>query len=291
MHLSTLPQQLFNGLSDASVYALVAIGITVTFGLTRLINFAHGEIVTIGAYASWLIARRGGAGFLLGLLGAVIVTGLISLLLERTVFHLTIDKPINGFIVSLALILVIENLLVWKWTASPQHVVPAFSTVWQIAGIRISAMRAIVIVVTGLLLAALGWYGSRTWYGRAARAASMDREMLALTGVPVDRIITGTFVVGGMIAGLAGAFLGEINDITPFTGFDLIIKAFAVAIVGGLGSVSGAVVAAVMFGELEAVATALGAGAWIDSLLFAAMVIMVLVRPQGLMRGTEARVE
>lgn len=291
MSFPTFVQQLFNGMSQASIYALVAAGITVTFGLTRLVNFAHGEIVAIGAYTVFVLAPDGGGGFLIGLAGALVVTGVVSLALERGLFHFTIEKPVNGFLVSLGLILVIQNALIWQWTVLPKHVEPAFNVVWTFGDVRISAMRLLVIIVTLGTFAALAYVTSRSWYGMAARAAAMDREMLSMTGVPVGKVITGTFVVGGMLGGLAGAFIAELNDITPLVGFEIILKAFAIAIVGGLGSIGGAVVVAVIFGIFEALAIGFGAGDWVSPMLFAVLVIMVLVRPRGLFRGTEAAVE
>lgn len=291
MSFTTFVQQLFNGLSQASIYALVAAGVTVVFGLTRLVNFAHGEIVAIGAYTVFVLSPDGGGGFLIGLLGALLVTGIVSFVLERGLFQFTIEKPVNGFLVSLGLILVIQNALIWQYTVLPKHVEPAFTVVWTVGDVRISAMRVLVIVVTLVTFAVLAFITSRSWYGMAARAAAMDREMLGMTGVPVRRVITGTFVVGGMLGGLAGAFIAELNDITPLVGFEVILKAFAIAIVGGLGSIGGAVAVAGIFGVFEAMAIGLGAGDWVSVMLFAVLVLMVLVRPRGLFRGTEATVE
>ncbi len=291
MDLTSFGQQLFNGVSVGSVYALVAVGITIVFGLTRLVNFAHGEIVAVGAYTVLVLAAGGGPMFAVGLLGAVVVTGLLSLVLERGLFRFTIDKPINGFLISLGLILIIQNVLTAQWTINPQHVQPAVSTVWEWGGIRFTAQRVMIIVATAAIFAGLALVVTKTWYGRAARAAAMDREMLALTGAPVERVIMVTFVVGGALGGVAGAFIATLHAITPLIGFRLILKAFAIAIVGGLGSVSGAVLMAFLFGIFESLAIGLGVGAWVEAMLFAVLVLMVLVRPQGLLRGTEGAVE
>ena len=290
MDLTTFAQQVFNGLSTASIYALIAVGITLTFGLTRLVNFAHGEIVAVGAYAVFFLAPKGGASFIVGLIGAVLVTGVLSFVLERGLFRFTLDTPVNGFLVSLGLILIIQNALVAKWTINPKHADPFLSTIWEIGGVRIGAIRVIVIIVTVATFALLSWVFTHTWFGMAARAASMDREMLSLTGVPVARVITSTFVLGGMLAGLAGAFIAELNDITPLIGFRYVLKAFAVAIVGGLGNVKGAIYASLIFAMGEAMAIGLGLGAWVEAMVFGGLVAMVLIRPQGLLRGTEAAV-
>ncbi len=284
-------QQVFYGLSLASIYALVASGITVTYGLTRLVNFAHGEIVAIGAYTVLVVAPKGGGQFVLGLIAAIAVTAVVSLVLERGLFRWTIDDEIKGFLVSLGLIYIIENLFTAKWTINAQYVAPAVSHVWQAGGVRLSVERVIVIGAAAAVFGILWWVVNRTWYGMAARAAAMDREMLALTGVPVRRILTGAFVVGGALAGFAGAFFATLNDFDPTIGSQVIVQAFVVAIIGGLGNVGGAVAAAVIVGLLESMATLLGADQWVQAILFVVLIVVVMVRPQGLFKGTDVGAE
>jgi branched-chain amino acid transport system permease protein len=288
---SIVGQQALNGLSLAAVYALITVGITLVFGLTRIVNFAHGDLMALGCYATYLVARGGGLSFVVGLLAAVVVVGAISLALERGLFRFTLSTPISGFIVSLGLILIIENGLVARFSDTPLSVQPAVNALWTVAGVTIWSERLLVIGVAVIVFGLLYLVLTRTRVGLALQGASVDREMVALLGIPVGRLIAGVFVLSGILAGVAGALISTVVPITPFIGAAVITKGFAIALVGGLGNVAGALLAAVIIGLLEATVAGLGFGQWIDGSAFAVMILVLLLRPRGIFGGSEAHVE
>ena len=290
MDIWVVLQQAFNGLSVASIYMLVAVGITLVFGLTGIVNFAHGELMMLGAYAVLVVAPQGGPIFVIGLVAALAFVGLVSFALERGLFRYTLKRPVNGFLVSLGLILVIQNMLIEFWTITQKNVSPMFSTIWRYGDLRISSQRVFIIVVTAIIFTAFGLALRYSKVGVALRATALDRETATLMGIPVPRMIMLTFVGGGMLAATGGAFLATIYPISPMMGSTYVVKGFAVAIVGGLGNVGGAMIAAFLLGMAEAANAAFGFGEWTDAVSFALMILMLLLRPQGILRGTEAAI-
>ena len=283
-------QQVFNTLSSASVYALLAVGVTLVFGLTRIVNFAHGDLLTVGSYTLFLVAPGGAVLFLVGLPAAIVAVAVLSVVLERLLFRHTLVEPIRGFLVSLGLIQIIESALSYGFTASPRTVEPAVDRVWTFAGINMPVDRVIVIVGTILVFLALTYYLERTKAGLVIRAVAIDAETAGLMGAPVTKVIAGTFALGGMLAGAGGAFGALLAPVTPFLGYGLILKGFAVALIGGLGSVRGAVLGAVILAALETVVISVGLSTWVSFLGFALMIALLVVRPRGLLRGVEGEI-
>lgn len=285
-------QQVLNGLSIASVIALVAVGITMIFGLTRIVNFAHGEMLMIGGYAVWWIVAVAGIGgqsfelYILGLVTAVVLVGAFGFTLERVLFRATLDSPINGFIVSIGLIIILQHFVADIFTSEQQAIQKPIETVWDVGGVRVPAMRIFVIGATAALILGLYLGINRSRWGRALRASAADRETAALMGIPVRRYIMLVFFAGSAIAGLGGALLISLFPVTPFVGSSFVIKGFAVAIIGGLGNVTGAVIAALLLGLLEAMSAGYFAPEWVNAYAFGLMIVILLVRPRGLLRGS-----
>lgn len=284
-----IAQQFVNGLSLASIYALVAVGITLVFGLTGLLNFAHGEIMMLGGYVLLVIAPKGGPLFAVGMVCAILFVALVSILLERGLFRFTIKVPINGFLVSLGLIFILQNLLIANFTISPSFVEPPFPGILEIGELRISWQRIFVIAFAILTLLALFWLMTRTKTGLAMRAAAIHGETAELMGVPVPRLIAMVFVIGGVLAAVAGVLIATIAPITPILGANFIAKGFAVALMGGLGNVMGALIAAFILGVGEAMLAGFGFSAWVDVLSFGMLIAILMIRPQGVLRGSEAK--
>ena len=283
-------QQAFNTLSSASVYALLAVGVTLVFGLTRIVNFAHGDLLTVGSYTLFLVAPGGAVTFLFGLPAAIVAVAVLAVVLERLLFRHTLVEPIRGFLVSLGLIQIIESGLSYAFTASPRTVEPAVDRVWTVAGINMPVDRVIVIVGTIAVFAALTWYLERTKAGLVIRAVAIDAETAGLMGAPVTRVIAGTFALGGMLAGAGGAFGALLAPVTPFLGYGLILKGFAVALIGGLGMGRGAVLGGVLLAAVQGSVRSAGLSTWVSFLGFALMIGLLIVRPRGLLRGVEGEV-
>ena len=282
-------QQFINGLSIAAIVALMAMGVTLIFGLTGLVMFAHGELLMIGGFVTWLISYEVGAGFWVGIVIALLAVGLIGFLLERGLFRFTFNSPINGFIVSLGLIIVLQHLVVEVSPvgASIVSVQTPIDHTFDISGVKIPAMRVLTVIITIVLVLAMMMLIYRSGRGRALRASAIDRDTAALMGIPVRRYIMIVFLLGTAIAGLGGAVMIGRFPIDPYIGSRFVIKAFAVALVGGLGNPVGAVLAAVFLGLAEAFGTQYFKPEWSESYAFILMIIVLLVRPRGLLTGLQ----
>lgn len=284
--MQTFFQQLANGLVNGSVYALIAIGVTLVYGLTNLINFAHGQLVTVGAFAAWS-AVSSGVPFALAVLIAAAVGGLASLAMERGGFRFTAANPINGFILSLGLIFVIEGVMVERYGDSLHRIDAPISGVLKVGGVQISYQRLVVVAVAVVLTVALMLVLRRTKVGRATRAYAEDPRTTALMGVNTKLLIMGVFLVGGALAGAAGALLLSLFGATVTLGAGFVVKAFVVSLIGGLGSVEGAALAALAVGLAETFGGAYISTRWTDFFGYVLVIVIMLVRPSGLFKGSE----
>jgi branched-chain amino acid transport system permease protein len=290
--LTEFLQQLFNALRISGVYALVALGITVIFGLTGVVKFSIGELLTMGAFITFAFWDHS-VPYILAIPLAALVIGIVALFFERAAFRYTLENPINGFIVSLGLILVLQNLVVEIWGTTPRAMPPLFTQIWEVGGVRMPAHDWFIIWVTVGIIVGLFAFLRLSKYGRAIRACAEDRDAAALMGIPVDLVIAGTFVLGGMLAATAGGLLGSTNIINSYLGAQFLLKGFAVALVGGLGNIEGAVIAALLLGTTETMAAGYGdrltdgqAGLeWSGAYVFALMILVLLWRPSGLFRA------
>lgn len=280
-------QQVFNGLAIAGIYALVAIGISLIWGLTRLINFSHGEMLMIGSFVA-ITAYSFSQSFWVAAVVGTVAVGLLGVVLERGLFRFTLHEPINGFILSLGLIVVLQNVAVLVWGSRVQTLRPPFSGVVNFLGVFMPTQRLFVLVITLVLLAAFMVLLRRTRAGKVLRAAAEEPEAAALLGVPIGLIITIVFMIGSAVAGLGGVLFASLFPVTPFLGGHIVIKGFAVALIGGLGSISGVAVGALILGLGEALFAGYLATQWTAAVSFGLMVGILLLRPSGLFRGTEA---
>jgi branched-chain amino acid transport system permease protein len=284
--MQTFFQQIVNGLVIGSVYALIALGVTLVYGLTRLINFAHGELVTIGGFVAWSVIATG-APFAVGLLVGALAGGVASLLMERCGFQFTRKNPINGFILSLGLIFAIQGVLVVRYGDSLHRIDTPVDGKLTIGNVIISYQRLLVVGVALLLAALLVVYLRATKLGRATRAYAEDPATTALMGVNTNLLIMGVFVVGGVLAGAAGGLLLSLFGVTVTLGESFVVKAFVVSLIGGLGSVPGAVVAALAVGMAETFGGAYISSRWTDFFGYVLVVAILIIRPSGLFRGAE----
>lgn len=279
-------QQLFNALRISGVYALVALGITVIFGLTGIVKFSIGELLTLGAFLTFSFWDNDRLIFFLAVPAAALSVGMLTLLLERAAFRHTLEQPVNGFIVSLGLILVLQNVVIEAWGEEARAIPPVFKDIWEVGGVRMPAHDWFVIAVTAALIATLIGSLRFTKYGRAVRACAEDRDAAALMGIPVAWVIAITFALGGALAATAGGLLASMQIVHAYIGAQYLLKGFAVALVGGLGSIEGAVVAAILVGTTETMAAGYLYTEWRDAYTFALMILVLLIRPTGLFGAT-----
>lgn len=279
-------QYAVNGINMGAVYALIAAGITLVYGLSRIIHFAVGELVMLGAFIALTVWTQSD-NFWLGLGVAVPALALIGLVTERTVFRFTLREPLTGFIVSLGLILVLQGVAVEIWTPNPQYSNPPLEGSWDVAGVLMRKQAVVNTLIAAMVLALSYLVLMKTTYGKALRAVSDDQGAAALMGIPVSTIIMTTFVIGAALAGIAGWMVLTMGLITPFVGATYVLRGFAVALIGGLGNIQGAALAGLGLGIAESLAAGYVGPGWTDAYVFGAVVLILLWRPTGLAGGVE----
>jgi branched-chain amino acid transport system permease protein len=287
--MTTFVQSLVDGIGRGSTYALLALGISLIFGVMHLVNFAHAELITVGAYAAYFLADRGMGWWVLAPAIVLAAVG-ASLVVERGVFRwMRNTDPFTMLLASFAL----EQLshALWAVFVSPtkrsfQAPGWAFDT-WSVGAVRLEVMDLLTIGATVAVLAATAFVFRRTLFGIAVRAASEDFDAARLMGVRANRVISGAFAYAGLLAGIAGVFvLMRSPSAEPTLGGDYLVKAVVAAIIGGLGSFSGAVVGGLALGIAEVMLRGyLPDGSWdrlTDAVVFALVAALFIVRPQGL---------
>ena len=283
--MQTLIQQLVNSLSVASVTILIGIGITLIFGLAGIVNFAHGEFLMVGGMVTWFLVSTG-VNFFVALFGAMIVVGALGFVVERGLFRFTLDRPMSGFIMWIGLSVILQHVVIRIFNEVQKTIPDPVGQVWVIGGVNIIAMRAIVVAITAIVVAVTYFGISRSRYGIALRASIADQDTAALMGIPVRKYVTGVFIYGSLLAGLGGALMIALFPITPFTGSVVIIRGFAVSLIGGLGNVGGAVVGGLLLGLVDGLSAGYGSPEWTDAYSLVLMIAVLIIRPQGLLGGT-----
>jgi branched-chain amino acid transport system permease protein len=296
------PQDVANGIILGTTIALGAIGLTLTYSILRFANFAHGELVTWGAYAAlgalglWTavsgqgIGRIGSLSFGWPLLGALAVamavTAGLAVVLDRWLFRTLRRRgtPLVLVIASFGASLALRHLLVFLHGPQPDY----FTTEIQIAypilpGVRVTADQLVVLALTGLLVIALHLVLTRTTLGRAMRAASENPVLLQVIGIDPEAVARATWMVGGALAAVAGVFVGLTVQVRPLMGFDLLLLLFAAAILGGIGSVYGAILGGLLVGLAEALAVPLIGAEYRAAVSFLVLLAVLLLRPHGLL--------
>lgn len=279
--LSETGQVLVNGLAFGASLALVAIGLTLIFGVLRVVNFAHGALFMLGAYVTYYLMQAG-ANYLVALVAAVVALGLLGAGLEFAVFRRFRNRMLEGAVAAIALTLLIGNIGTRVFTGQPRVVHGPFNGALRFGGITLGADRAFVIVCSVVAVVVLHLAVKRTRYGKAMRAVQQDSYAASLQGIDASRVSMLSFAAATMLAGLAGALIAPTQVVTPSMGEAPLLLSFVVIILGGMGSVNGALVAALLIGVVQS-ATATywipQAALWVS---FLVAIGILLVRPTGL---------
>jgi len=286
-------QQAINAISIGSLYALMAIGLAMVFGILRLINFAHGDLIMVGSYAALLLLAAG-APFWVAALAGIAASTIAGLIMERVAY-----RPIRGapdvamLLTSFAVTILLENaaILLFTPTARP-FPAPAFlGTAFRFGPLRVASVDLVAISVAGILLVLLTLFVTRTQVGVSMRAASQDLLAARLVGINVNAVIAYAFAIGSMLAGVVGLlWSARVGKIDPLMGFYPVLKAFVASVIGGLGSLPGAVLGGYVLGILEILLQGLLPEAltpFRDGFVFVALIILLLFRPNGILGSTE----
>ena len=276
-------QQIYNGVAQSAIYLAIALGITLIYGLTRLINFAQGQLLVLSSFLTYQLVTDH-VPVWAAIIIAALAIALIGELLDLALFRRTLDNPLVGFVISLGLITVLQEITVMVWSPNDFSVAPPFAGVWHVGSIVFDHPRFLlivsVIVMVGILFAIM----ELTKVGRGIRALAENATTAELMGIPVRRYISITFIIGSALAGVAGALLATIYPFNAFSGTQLVLVGFAVAIVGGLGSVFGAAVAALLLTLPQTLASAYLSQSWAPAFGLIATIAVILWRPSGLFR-------
>jgi branched-chain amino acid transport system permease protein len=279
--LTILLQQLVNALTLGSLYVLVALSVTIIFGLTGIVNFAVGQLMMLSSYLTLVFVTLQ-IPFAISVVLAVVILAVVGIGLERGVFRWTLPQPVNGFILSLGLILILQALVIQGFGAGDRSIPQSLPFAVHVLGTSMGAQNLVVLgVAIAVMIVFLLWlYRSRD--GRALRAASEDRRTAGLMGIPATRLTALAFAVGVGLAAVAGGLTASLSVINPFIGSDYLLKGFVIATVGGLGNLTGAFVAGMLVALIEALSAQYLPVQWTNLYVFAAMVVILLIRPGGL---------
>lgn len=282
-------QALLNGLVLGALYFLMAVGFTMVFGIMRVINFAHGEFYMIGAFAISFLFGQLHIPFLLALLLVGLLVGVLGAGIERVIFKPFQGDELNGMIASLGLSIILVNLALVIFGPSPWSVPGFVSGILRLGTIVLPWSRLAAFGLAVLVLVGFWAFIQFTKYGRAMRATVQDEQAAKLQGIDIDKIYPVAFGIGVGFAGIAGGIMGPLFAVDPFMGLTPLVKAFIVVIIGGLGSVPGAVIAGMGLGILESYSSTFLGAAVTDFLQFALVIIILLIRPTGLFGEIEAK--
>ncbi|MBW1698201.1 MAG: branched-chain amino acid ABC transporter permease [Deltaproteobacteria bacterium] len=300
LYFQQLPQQLINGLTSGGIYALIAIGYTMVYGILGMLNFAHGEIYMIGGFTGWwvlhLLSRQhvpvmnAAVVVSLMIILAMGVTAVLGALIERLAYRPLRRAPrMNLLLSALGVSIFLQNTILTFQGAKARvfHVsslIPQGLRVFHLGGVVISFSRLLVIVVSFLLMASLSMMIKRTKAGKAMRATAQDIEAAAYMGVDVDRIIVLVFIIGSSLGGAAGALVGLLfTQVDYYVGFQAGLKGFTAAVLGGIGSIPGAMFGGLLLGFAESMAVTFFPTAYKDVVAFIILIAVLIFRPQGLM--------
>lgn len=277
-------QQIVNGMAIGGVYVLIALGLTTVFGILGIAHFAHGSVSMFGGYLTFFLVVMQGLPLAVAILVALIVGFLLGLLIEILAYRPVRNaSPINAFIVALGLTLMVEGINL-ELFGHEQVVIPTnLDRVFNLGGVTIPELRLWVIVAAAFLILAMTIFVEKTKTGQAIRAVAENRDAAILMGVNVKAIPLVVFAISTVLGVCAGVMVGALFAIAPGIGENLVVKGFAVLILGGLGSIPGAIVGGFVLGVTEALAAGFISSAYKDVIAFLMMIAVLLFRPQGLM--------
>lgn len=290
-------QQLINGLSLGSIYALIALGYTMVYGIVKLINFAHGDVMMIGAYAGYFVLCAMGttpAGMVCAFLAAMVFCGLLSLAIERLAYRPLRNAPrLNSLITAIAVELILQNVMrVLPFVGPEPRSFPTMAIKNFSFGIgSISNVQIIVILLSAVLMVVLNYVVNYTKTGKAMQAVSYDLGAASLMGINSNRIIAVTFVIGSVLAGAGGVLYAvAYPQVDPLMGYIPGLKAFVAAVLGGIGSIPGAMVGGIILGVAETMVKAYLSSQYADAIAYCILIVILLVKPAGLL-GKKVRVK
>jgi branched-chain amino acid transport system permease protein len=276
-------QQLFNGLTIGSVYALVALGLTLVYGILHIPNFAHGALYMMGGYITFIMMTKYELHYWVAILISIIVVGLIGVLMERLVFYPLRDAPpIHDKIAAIGILLFLEAFAQYQWGAEYQNMPTPYGQVIELFGLTFTMQRFIIIISAIVVMIVLYLFLKKTFTGASIIAMSQNREGANLVGINTNKVAMLTFMISGGLAAIAASLSSPINLVFPGMGQLVILKAFVIIILGGMGSIPGAILGGYILGFSESLGATYISNDYKDIIAFILLVIILTVKPTGL---------
>ncbi|MCU0082329.1 branched-chain amino acid ABC transporter permease [Streptococcus danieliae] len=279
-------QQLLNGLILGSIYALLALGYTMVYGIIRLINFAHGDVYMMGAFLGYFLINTLHLNFFVALLLAMVGTAALGVLIEFLAYRpLRQSTRIAALITAIGVSFLLEYGMVFFFGANPRPFPQVIETVrYELGPVSMTNIQLLILGVSILLMIVLQLIVKKTKMGKAMRAVSVDSDAAQLMGINVNRTISFTFALGSALAGAAGVLIAlYYNSLDPLMGMTPGLKSFVAAVLGGIGIIPGAALGGFVIGVLETAATALGFSDFRDAIVYGVLILILLVRPSGIL--------
>ncbi|WP_059104937.1 branched-chain amino acid ABC transporter permease [Shouchella shacheensis] len=281
--MDVLIQQLFNGLTLGSVYSLVALGLTLVYGILHIPNFAHGALYMVGGYVTLMAMTMVGIPYVVAIAVSILIVGFLALLMERLVFHpLRHAPPIHDKIAAIGILLFLEALVHLLWGAEYRAMPSPFGQVVSFLGLTVTTQRILIIVSAVVVMLALHLFLKKTLTGAAIVAMSQNREGAFLVGINANKVAMLTFFISGALAAIAASIASPINLVYPGMGHLVILKAFVIIIIGGMGSIPGAIVGGYIIGFTESLGATFISNDYKDLIAFLLLVVILTARPKGL---------
>ena len=281
-------QYFINGISIGSVYAIIALGYTMVYGIAKMLNFAHGDVIMVGAYISYCVTNYLGMPPLVGVLVSMVVCTLLGITIEGLAY-----KPLRGtpslavLITAIGVSYFLQNAAQLIWSSNPKSFTSIVSNIQPFhlfGSLTITGEVIITVVASVVIMIGLTWFTGSTMIGKSMRAVSEDRDAAQLMGINVNRTISITFAIGSALAAIAGVLMcSSIPTLTPTTGSMPGIRAFTAAVFGGIGSIPGAMLGGILLGIIETFAKAYLSTQFSDAIVFGVLIIILLVKPAGLL--------
>jgi branched-subunit amino acid ABC-type transport system permease component len=281
-----LVQTTINGLSSGSIYALGAIGLSLVYGILKLVNFAHGDLMTLGGYVAFAVNVSAGLPLPVAILAALAAVAALGLALEEALWRPMRRRGagvLQLLLISVGLAFVIRYLIQFGWSGSTRLLDVDRNQAWHPFGLTISAVQVIVVMTAAVVLGLVALMLKTTLIGKSMRALADSFDLAEVSGVDTRRVVAATWVLAGSLAGLAGVLAAISTSLTPGTGWLLLLSVFAAVVLGGIGSAYGALAGGLMLGLVQEWSTMLVRPTYKEAVGFAVLILVLLWRPQGVL--------
>ncbi len=279
--ISNLSIAFLNAVVWGMIMALIALGLNMIFGLLHIINMAHGALYMLGAVVAWYLIELTG-NFWIALVVAPLCVGIVGIAMERGLLRKIEDKPITTIICTFGVMLAVQQLVLMIFGGSPRRIAAPISYRFPLFQLQYPLMRIVIAFISILVMAGLWFFLRKTKYGLWMRAVVQDREMAIALGIPVNKVYMWTFVLGSALAAFSGVLAAPIVSVEFMMGREVLIMAFIIVIVGGMGNLEGSVIAAIMISLIQGIGSLFFAPSIATVFALAFMIIVLLIRPQGL---------